>query len=519
MGTRLYEADSQVGSVGAPQFAYLSGPLRGRTLLITQSQLHLAGANGQLLSADEARYVPDVVTLERSGAAYRLAASPHRALWVNGQSVEVRLLQPGDLIEIEDGPVLRFQLHTSEALADESTAAQRSTRSPRARAPRAPGALRRMLGRQPRSAVLAVVVGALALVLGAIAVQSLRTHDLEQQVLREQKHIADLADMLRRFEGQALTRGELREELSKGLVSTDERLRALEAGSAAVSQIIARASGSVALVQGRYGLQDPATKRPLRYAVTQDGKPIRMPDGRPLMTLAGSGPPVAIRFGGTAFVAGQDGMLITNRHVALPWEDEPALAAIQDLGLEPVIHRMRGYLPGATEPFDMHLLRASDTRDVAVLRGEGAARSAPPLVLSDHSPSPGDTAILLGYSAGIRALLARAGDAFVKELSHRADLDDDGVVQELARARLVKPLASSGIVAQVSDEAVVYDAQTTSGGSGGPVLNLRGEVVAVNRATLPEFGGSNIGVPAPHALELIQKLKVAATEQPSSASR
>jgi S1-C subfamily serine protease len=180
---------------------------------------------------------------------------------------------------------------------------------------------------------------------------------------------------------------------------------------------------------------------------------------------------------------------------------------------------MRGYLPGATEPFDMHLLSASDTHDVAVLRGEGAARSAPPLVLSDHSPAPGDTAILLGYPAGIRALLARAGDAFVKELSHRANLDDDGVVQELARARLVKPLASSGIVAQVSDEAVVYDAQTTSGGSGGPVLNLRGEVVAVNRATLPEFGGSNIGVPAPHALELIQKLKVAATDQPRSASR
>ncbi|HEV8311826.1 MAG TPA: trypsin-like peptidase domain-containing protein [Burkholderiaceae bacterium] len=511
MGTRLHEADSRVGSVGAPEVAYLSGPLRGRTLPITQSRLHLAGASGQLLSADEARYVPDVVTLERTGADYRLAASPHRALWVNGQSVEVRLLQPGDLIEIEDGPVLRFQLHISEALADESTAAPR--------APRAPGVLRRMLRRRPRSTVLAAVVGALALVLGAIAVQSLRTRDLEQQVLREQKHVADLADMLRRFEGQALTRGELREELSKGLVSTDERLRALEAGSAAVSQIIARASGSVALVQGRYGLQDPVTKRPLRYAVTKEGKPIRMPDGRPLMTLAGSGPPVAIRFGGTAFVAGQDGMLITNRHVALPWEDEPAQAAIQDLGLEPVIHRMRGYLPGATEPFDMHLLRASDTHDVAVLRGEGAARSAPPLVLSDHSPSPGDTAILLGYPAGIRALLARAGDAFVKDLSRRADVDDDGVVQELARARLVKPLASSGIVAQVSDEAVVYDAQTTSGGSGGPVLNLRGEVVAVNRATLPEFGGSNIGVPAPHVLELIQKLKLAATDQPRSASR
>ena len=65
----------------------------------------------------------------------------------------------------------------------------------------------------------------------------------------------------------------------------------------------------------------------------------------------------------------------------------------------------------------------------------------------------------------------------------------------LAEQGFVQPLASRGIVAQVNSGAVIYDAETTSGGSGGPVLDDRGRVIAVNAAILPEFGGSNIGVP------------------------
>ena len=51
--------------------------------------------------------------------------------------------------------------------------------------------------------------------------------------------------------------------------------------------------------------------------------------------------------------------------------------------------------------------------------------------------------------------------------------------------------------------ALVYDAETTHGGSGGPVVALDGEVVAVNAAILPEFGGSNLGVPAAIVRELL----------------
>ena len=76
----------------------------------------------------------------------------------------------------------------------------------------------------------------------------------------------------------------------------------------------------------------------------------------------------------------------------------------------------------------------------------------------------------------------------------------------LAASGLIAPLSSGGIVGQATGAAIVYDAETTHGGSGGPVLNLRGEVVAVNAAIIPEFGGSNLGVPATRIAPLLEGL-------------
>jgi S1-C subfamily serine protease len=73
------------------------------------------------------------------------------------------------------------------------------------------------------------------------------------------------------------------------------------------------------------------------------------------------------------------------------------------------------------------------------------------------------------------------------------------------------PLATAGVVGQVTDGAVVYDAETTHGGSGGPVLDLDGRVLAINTAILPEFGGSNLGVPAVEAFRLLKDDGNAAT--------
>ena len=40
-----------------------------------------------------------------------------------------------------------------------------------------------------------------------------------------------------------------------------------------------------------------------------------------------------------------------------------------------------------------------------------------------------------------------------------------------------------------------------------PVLSLDGRVVAINSAILPEFGGSNLGVPAARARELLSGVR------------
>lgn len=110
---------------------------------------------------------------------------------------------------------------------------------------------------------------------------------------------------------------------------------------------------------------------------------------------------------------------------------------------------------------------------------------------------------MLGYPAGMRAMVARADARFVDELMQRGQLGFWQIAEQLARSGQIGPLASRGIVAQVNPAAVAYDAETTQGGSGGPVLGLDGEVIAVTSAVVTEFGGSNLGVPAAHGSRLL----------------
>ena len=105
-------------------------------------------------------------------------------------------------------------------------------------------------------------------------------------------------------------------------------------------------------------------------------------------------------------------------------------------------------------------------------------------------------------------MLAQTGDDFLAELQADDNLDFWGVAKRLSEAQFIRPLASRGIVGQRSESTVVYDADTTHGGSGGPVLDIDGNVIAINTAIIPEYGGSNFGIPVEYARRLLEDAAV-----------
>lgn len=366
--------------------------------------------------------------------------------------------------------------------------------------------------RSPRRFVLRWVLPAAVAVLVGMGLQSLRTADMEERLLAAQQQVGGVDAALQRLRADAPSRGDveaLRELLGRSIDGAQARVTAVEAGS--LAPVVAQVGASVGLVQGRYVLVHPAKGKPLRVQVS-GGKPLHTSDGAPRLTLSGNGPVFMSTFMGTFFVIDSRGTLLTNRHVAFPWEGERGASAMKQFGVLPVMIEMRGFLPGQAAPFDVMILGVGKT-DLALLRGSGSALKAKPLVLAKNNPLPGDAALVFGYPTGLNALLARAGDDFVAKLGRMPDLDERRVADILAQAGLVQPLVSRGIVAQVTDAAVVYDAQTAGGGSGGPVVNLRGEVVAVNRAILQNFNGSNMGVPVETAAELLKHAARAEAEQ------
>ncbi len=109
----------------------------------------------------------------------------------------------------------------------------------------------------------------------------------------------------------------------------------------------------------------------------------------------------------------------------------------------------------------------------------------------------------MGYPTGIEAILARADDSAAREIVVVSRGELTSILAELAVRNLIRPTVTQGHVGDVSIDKIVYDAQTTSGGSGGPLFNQRAKVVGVNFAVVKNFTGSNFGIPARFAQALL----------------
>ena len=90
--------------------------------------------------------------------------------------------------------------------------------------------------------------------------------------------------------------------------------------------------------------------------------------------------------------------------------------------------------------------------------------------------------------------------------------DDATTAGELAALSLIRPSATFGHIGDVTGDKLIYDAPTARGGSGGPVLNLRGEVVGINSAYIDGFSGGTLGITAATLRPLLETAKQAALE-------
>jgi S1-C subfamily serine protease len=514
-------AKSQAPANGAPipVFVHLSGRRRGATVRPVGDYLRIGtfpGAEIQLAPTGE---VPpeEYAVLRRQGDLYEIDVAAGKEVFVNGDPVDRRVLASDDVLEIgRGGPVLRFRVYPAgtaarktlaHALADSTDSARRVSSTRLGRASLIMRAIPREVATQTTWPVRAVVLGTAGVLVLAVVFFAWRSLVLARRLAEERGRVAGLSDLLERQADNPRTGAELGrmlEEMQTNINETARRLHALEGQSAAARLVIAAATRSTTFVQGSWGFVDPRTGRPLRVFVGLDGSPVIGPDGGPVVTTDERAPVLEAFFTGTAFAVGDEGYLITNRHIAEPWAFDEAAQQVAAQGWVPVMRRLLAYVPGVAEPYQVQLLTRSDSADLAILRLERPGRALASLPLADDLPQAGEEVIVLGYPLGIRALVARADQRFVAELRQDSTADFWSVAERLARAGQIAPLASRGIVSQVSPAAVVYDAETTVGGSGGPVLSLKGEVLAVNAAILPEFGGSNLGVPVRRAAELLR---------------
>jgi serine protease Do len=302
----------------------------------------------------------------------------------------------------------------------------------------------------------------------------------------------------RRVEPAAGETSSLRDDLE----STRARLAALEQERTAGQRVIQDYSGGVCLIQASYAFYD------------DEGRPLRdRPNADAVTTGAegtGAGPEAegtihTVDYYGTGFLVDAHGRVLTNRHVAEPWWNDETADRLAAAGYKPRFVTFRAFFPQQGEPFDLVAERRSETMDLAVLRVDLRGRSVPalPIDRSGKGAVAGQPMMVMGYPTGLEAILAKAESKVVKEILETQGPSSERVTEALSRQGLIRPTTTQGHIGDVTLTDIVFDAATTQGGSGGPIFNKQGQVIAVEYALLTKFGGNSFAIPISYAVELL----------------
>jgi len=171
--------------------------------------------------------------------------------------------------------------------------------------------------------------------------------------------------------------------------------------------------------------------------------------------------------GGSGFLISEEGLIVTNRHV------------VSDKEAEYTVFTNDG------EKYEAKVLARDPVLDLAIIDIDGEGF---PIVTLGNSESLqiGQTIIAIGNALG--------------EFENTVSV---GVVSGLSRTIT----ASGGGMVEVLEDVIQTDAAINQGNSGGPLLNLKGEVIGINTAMA--WGAENIGfaIPINNAKLAIEQVK------------
>jgi S1-C subfamily serine protease len=173
--------------------------------------------------------------------------------------------------------------------------------------------------------------------------------------------------------------------------------------------------------------------------------------------------------GGTGFIISKEGLILSNKHVV--GDKEASYTVLTNDG----------------NKYEAKILALDPIQDLAIIK-----ISAPGLNLP---------VVKLGNSDGLR--LGQTTIAIGNALGEFRNTVSVGIVSGLAR----KLTASGGDFEEVIEGAIQTDAAINRGNSGGPLLNLSGEVIGINTAIA--MGAQNIGfaIPINKAKRAIESVK------------
>ena len=518
------------------KFRHLSGPRNGEVDEVTLPAVLGSGFEAQVRAPGSAPR--HALVFEREGEIVLQSADPGKETRIDGEAVRDAVLREGDVLQLgPGGPLVRL-----EAGGEPSEEMLKAAPWERARGGLASlRALAESTCARISPPVRVLLVVGVLLAVAAAGWSHLRARRLRLEVERLRETVGQIERDRERFAARVAQERakaetdraalvsqveELRRQeqslyariteaasaeartLRTELQATRDRLAALEDERAAGERIVREFGPGVCMIQGAYVFQD-ADGRPLRLRLDEDGAPTRDADGNPLLDPEDAGPVREVEYLGTGFLVDRKGLVLTNRHVAEPWWNDDEARTLAEQGFKPRMTMLRAFFPRQKEPFTLALGPLAERADVALLRCDlrGLRLPALPLDRSGRGAVAGQSVVLVGFPAGIEAMLAKADAGVARAVLESAGTSPARISEALAERGLVRPSTTQGHIADVTESDVVFDAPTTQGGSGGPLLNRSGIVIGVSYAVLAHFGGNSFAVPIRHALPLVTQAR------------